>query len=188
MSRRRVTLASLAAVLGGALAAASGCSSQSPGSRVSQPLLPDTATFPYVGELLVVRCGTLDCHGSLYRNLRVFGDEGLRYAATDSPCVPQRTTATEFRQDYDSIVGLQPEVMNQVMADHGVDPERLDFLAKPLGLQAHKGLVLIHAGDDSYRCITSWLASHTDEAACLRALPGSICALPPRELLDGGAD
>ena len=102
--------------------------------------------------------------------------------------VPAATTSAEFSQDYGSVVGLQPEVMNQVMADHGADPERLDLLAKPLGLQAHKGLTLITKGDDQYVCITSWLAGHTDKAACLRTLPFTICSLPPSSLFDAGSE
>ena len=151
-----------------------GCSSQAPDARVTETLLPDRASFPYVAEVLVIRCGTLDCHGSLYRNLRVFGDEGLRYAPQDRPCVPPQTTTAEFDQDYDSVVGLQPEVLNQVMADHGADPERLDLLAKPMGLDMHKGLTLIKQGDDTYNCITSWLAGNLNTVAC----NGSYHSLP----------
>jgi hypothetical protein len=162
-----------------------GCS-PAPDATVNQPLLPDTATFPYVGELLEHRCGTLDCHGSLYRNLRVYGDEGLRYSSADRPCVPKETTPAEFSQDYASVVGLEPEVMNQVMSDHGADPERLDLLAKPLGLDAHQGGILIMEGDDQYDCITSWLAGRTNKASCLAALPGTICTLSPDQLFDAG--
>jgi hypothetical protein len=174
-----------------AIAAAIGCSAPPPDATITQPLLPDTVTFPYVGQFMEQRCGTLDCHGSVYRNLRIYGDEGLRYSPADHPCVPDRTTPDEFSQDYGSVVGLQPEVMNQVMADHGADPERLDLLAKPMGLDAHKGLTLIVQGDDQYVCITSWLAGHTNEAACKRTLTQTsptICTLTPDELFDAGTD
>jgi len=164
------------------------CSVPPPDATVTQSLLPDPVSFPYVGELLEHRCGTLDCHGSVYRNLRIYGDEGLRYSAEDRPCVPAETTPAEFGQDYGSVVGLQPEVMEAVMADHGADPERLDLLAKPLGLEAHMGLTLITTGDDQYVCITSWLAGHTEEAACLRALPPTICSLAPTSLFDAGSE
>jgi len=165
-----------------------GCSVPASDARVTEAPLPDTVTFPYVGELLVVRCGTLDCHGSAYRNLRVYGDEALRYSSADRPCVPKNTTSAEFTQDYDSAVGLQPEILNQVMADHGADPERLDLLSKPMGIDAHKGLTLIKTGDDSYVCITSWLAGHTNKAACLQAMTlpsGTICGESPSSLFAG---
>ena len=171
-----------------AMAATLGCSAPAPDATVTQPLLPDRVTFPYVGELLERRCGTLDCHGSVYRNLRIYGDEGLRYSSADCPCVPKVTTPAEFSQDYDSVVGLQPEVMNQVIADHGADPERLDLLAKPLGLDAHQGGTLITEGDDQYVCITSWLAGHTIKAACIATLPSTICTLAPDALFDAGSD
>ena len=171
-----------------AMVALLGCSAPPSDATVTQPLLPDMASFPYVGELLEHRCGTLDCHGSVYRNLRIYGDEGLRYSSADRPCVPQETTPAEFSQDYGSVVGLQPEVMNQVMADHGADPERLDLLAKPLGLEAHKGMTLITMGDDQYVCITSWLAGHTDRAACLRSLLLTICSPSPSSLFDAGSE
>jgi hypothetical protein len=164
-----------------------GCSSPAPDARFTE-LVPDTATFPYVGELLEHRCGELDCHGSVARNLRIYGDEGLRYSPRDRPCVPRDTTAEEFTQDYDSVVGLQPEVMSQVIADHGAAPERLDLLAKPLGLEAHKGLTLITRGDPQYVCITSWLEGHTNEGACLAALPTTLCSLPPADLFDAGTE
>jgi hypothetical protein len=175
-------------IIGVATVAVLGCSVPPPDATITQPLLPDPVSFPYVGELLEHRCGEIDCHGSVYRNLRIYGDEGLRYSSADRPCVPAATTSAEFSQDYGSVVGLQPEVMNQVMADHGADPERLDLLAKPLGLEAHMGLTLITAGDDQYVCITSWLAGHTNKAACLSALPNTICSLSPATMFDAGSE
>lgn len=174
-------------LMGIACAATLGCSLPATDATVTQPLLPDRTSFPYVAALLEHRCGTLDCHGLVYRNLRIFGNEGVRYSASDFPCIPKETTAAEIHQDYGSVVGLQPEVMNDVMVDRGADPERLDLLAKPLGLEAHKGLTLITKGDPQYVCITSWLAGQTDTAACLETLPKTICSIPKASLFDGGA-
>jgi hypothetical protein len=142
--------------------------------------LPDRASFPYVGQLLIHRCGTLDCHGSAYRNLRIYGNEGLRLASSDRPLLPACTTPAEFDQDYESVVGLEPAIMSAVVADRGADPERLTFLRKPMGLESHKGLTLIQRGDEQYTCITSWLAGETDASACLAAIPSTPC------LADGG--
>ena len=92
---------------------------------------PPAASFPYVAEVMVHRCGTLDCHGSVNRNLRVYGDEGLRpYAphanpAAPRPCIPAETTGAEVAQDYESVIALEPESMSAVVADHGANPERL---------------------------------------------------------------
>ncbi len=152
-----------------------GCSTPSSDARFDQQILPDRASFPYPAQLLIHRCGSLDCHGSLYRNLRLFGNEGLRASASDQPLVPACTTQAEFDQDYESVVGLEPELMSAVVADHGSDPERLTLIRKPLGLESHKGLALIQRGDDQYVCLTSWLAGQTDTAACLRAIPATAC-------------
>jgi hypothetical protein len=40
------------------------CSVPPSDGRYSQQFLPDAATFPPVAELLDVRCGSLDCHGT----------------------------------------------------------------------------------------------------------------------------
>jgi hypothetical protein len=162
----------LAVVVAAALA--TGCSPPSVGVY-SQESLPDRAPFPYVGQFLVHRCGMLDCHGSVSRNLRIYGSEGLRLSLTDLPLVPACTTGAEFDQDYESVVGLEPEVMSAVVEAHGADPERLSLVRKPMGLDDHKGLTLIQPGDDGYVCLTSWLAGATDVAACLRTYPATTC-------------
>ena len=175
MIARRLLRAPLLAL---ATAGAAACSPPSAGVY-TQTDLPDRAPFPYVGQLLVHRCGTLDCHGSVYRNLRVFGNEGLRLSPTDRPLVPACTTPGELDQDYESVVGLEPEVLSAVVADHGANPERLSLVRKPLGLDHHKGLTLMTPGDDTYVCLTSWLSGATDAAACLRAIPATTCLPSP---------
>jgi hypothetical protein len=39
---------------------------------------PSEPAFRPVAEVLLDRCGTLDCHGSKYRNMRLFGLGGSR--------------------------------------------------------------------------------------------------------------
>ncbi len=163
------------------------CSPPSVGVFTEQEL-PDRASFPYVAQFLVHRCGTLDCHGSTARNLRIYGNEGLRLSPTDRPLVPACTTQAELDQDYESVVGLEPEVMSAVVAAHGADPERLSLVREPLGLDDHKGLTLIQPGDDGYACLTSWLASDTNLAACLRTIPATTCLAPIGVPLDGGSE
>jgi hypothetical protein len=156
------------------------------GSAVVTPTLPTTSGFPYVAEVMEHRCGTLDCHGTVARNLRVYGDEGLRFAASDRPCVPAATTDTEVGQDYDSVVGLEPEEMSAVVAGHGANPDQLSMIAKPLGIESHMGGTVFSVGDDTYTCLTSWLSSATDTAACLRAMPSMICGVAPTSAFDAG--
>jgi hypothetical protein len=165
------------------------------GSAVVTEALPTEVGFPYVAELMVHRCGTLDCHGVTARNLRVYGDEGLRFASTDRPCVPVETTTAEVGQDYASIIGLEPEEMNSVVANHGADPEQLSLIAKPLGIEEHMGGTIFQQGDDTYVCLTSWLSGETNTTACLSAMPATICGVPATVALgadagvvDAGAD
>jgi hypothetical protein len=155
----------LAALLATGLACAA---SPDPSARV--PLVaPDLGSFGPVSPLLNHRCGSLDCHGAGGRNLRIFGHEGLRLDPADVPG-GSPTTAAEIRANYDSVVGLQPEVMSMVVADGGARPERLTLVRKGRGTEKHKGGALIAVGDAQDRCLTSWLAGALDQRACLTAL------------------
>jgi hypothetical protein len=164
--------------VGIALMTAAACAVPASNERLSERL-PDRASFPEMAQVLIRNCGTLDCHGMRGRNLRLYGNEGLRWAETDRPLSPACTTADEFDQDYDSVVGLEPELMSEVVADHGAHPERLTLVRKALGLEAHKGGAPLHQGDDAQLCLTSWLTGATQTDACLRALPDSTCFAPP---------
>jgi hypothetical protein len=150
------------------------CAAPASDGRVTA-MVPDRESFAVVAQVLVRHCGSLDCHGSAFRNLRVYGNEGLRLDARDRPLQPACTTAAEVEEDYQSAVGLEPEVMSAVVADGGAHPERLTLIRKARGTEHHKGGAPIHTGDDADRCLTSWLASQTDRAACLRAFPASSC-------------
>jgi hypothetical protein len=130
---------------------------------------PDRASFPPVADLLGKRCGTLDCHGSAYRNLRVYGSLGLRLSPNDRPLSKGQTTPEEYDADFASIVGLEPEIMNEVVQQGGASPDRLTFVRKARGTEHHKGGSLMQAGDPEDECITSWLSGHTDVAGCASA-------------------
>jgi hypothetical protein len=130
---------------------------------------PDLATFPPVADLLGKRCGTLDCHGSAYRNLRVYGSLGLRLSPNDRPLSKGQTTPDEYDADFESIIALEPELMSDVVTSGGASPDRLTFVRKARGTEAHKGGSLMQAGDPEDECITSWLAGHTDVAGCAAA-------------------
>jgi len=149
--------------------AAPACSAPSPDARfVATP--PDRATFPPVAEELVHRCGTLDCHGSSSRNLRIYGSTGLRLDPGDRPSATQASTPAEIDRDFDGIVGLEPEILSEVIASGGAAPERLTLVRKARGGEEHKGGAPFTAGDDQDKCLTSWLAGHADADACARAL------------------
>jgi hypothetical protein len=130
---------------------------------------PDRASFDPVHTYLGRRCGSLDCHGVRYRNLRVWGRDGMRLAPGDVPGGSVTTTA-EIDASYQSVVLLEPELMSEVVIDHGAHPERLTLIRKARGTERHAGGAVVVPGDDQDRCITSWIEGATDTAACARAL------------------
>jgi hypothetical protein len=130
---------------------------------------PDRASFVSVQAFLDHRCGTLDCHGTRYRNLRMWGHDGMRLAFGDVPGASP-TTTDEVDASYAAVVALEPEIMSAVVADHGADPERLTLVRKARGTEKHAGGAIVVPGDVRDVCITSWLAGETDETACAAAL------------------
>jgi hypothetical protein len=137
------------------------------GRTRSSLLAPARATFEPVDDVLQPSCGTLDCHGQEGRNLRLYGGRGLRLSplgnSADDP-----TSPAEYDQSYLAIVGLEPEVMSDVVAEGGQHPERLTLVRKARNVEHHKGGKLFEAGDDRDRCLTSWLAGTLDRDACDR--------------------
>ena len=163
----RVVVSAFALLSVGAMAQA--CASATESYAVQAA--PDRSTFAPVAQALDHSCGTLDCHGTPYRNLRLYGNEGLRYVATDQPLFPACSTTVEVDQDYAGLIGLEPEVMAEVVATKGANPEMLLFVRKALGTEHHKGGTLMTRGDDLDTCISSWLAGATDATTCARAAP-----------------
>jgi hypothetical protein len=169
MSRPRVA-SWLGVILGGVGGLLSCVTAPSdPRFVVEQP--PDRASFPVVSALLEHRCGTLDCHGVTFRNLRVYSGVGLRLSPQDRPTSKaSSTTAAELDANFESLVTLEPEIISRVVADGGAHPERLSFLRKARGTEDHKGLALWKEGDPEDVCVTSWLAGKTEAATCQKAL------------------
>lgn len=142
------------------------CSSPPSDARfVATP--PDRASFPVVAELLVHRCGSLDCHGMTSRNFRLYGYLGMRLSTRDK-LAP--TTDAEIDEDYLSVVGLEPELLSRVISQGGGNPERLTLMRKAEGIEDHKGATLFWPGDDQVACLDSWFASKTDATVCQRAV------------------
>ena len=166
----RAALASIALVASVAGIASAACVTANEGDRsVATP--PDRATFPAVADLLAHRCGTLDCHGVTYRNLRVYGREGLRFAPGARPSSKAGTTTiAEYDATFESLVALEPEKTSQVVLEGGAFPERLTFVRKARGTEDHKGLAIWAEGGVEDRCIIGWLAGKLDAATCSAAL------------------
>ncbi len=111
-----------------------------------------------VQGMLANKCGTLDCHGSLGRSLRIFSQYGLRLVddAGDIPGGPGATTEAEIFANYTSAISVQPELTSKVFYGRE-DPSVLLILRKPLGLERHKGGQVLSNQDPGYLCLTTWL-------------------------------
>lgn len=146
-------------------AALAACSSPDTDARVDATSAVRGPDFLPVADLLADRCGSLECHGSKYRNMHLFGFGGSRLLPTDLPNT-QATTLAEAEATYEAVVSLEPAKFRQVIAEGGASPERLTFYRKGLLLEAHKGTQKIVPGDPADVCLRSWLASRIDAAAC----------------------
>ena len=141
------------------------CSFADPNDTTT-PALPDRDQFKTsVSPFMEQRCGALDCHGALGRPLRLYSQNGLRYADLDSgKRDTSPTTPTELTKNYFAVVGLEPE-------DLGTDSALL--LQKPLDISGggvrHKGGPVLRKGDEGYVCLASWLAGQVDVANCATA-------------------
>jgi hypothetical protein len=132
---------------------------------------PDPAVFTDVAPVLVYRCGSLDCHGSAYRNLRLYGYGGLRLDPSDRPdSRPYAMTEDELRADYEAVVGLEPERTREVASGHAL-VDTLTIVRKARGAEGHKGNAVFAVGEDGDVCMTSWLQGRSTIDACHRALP-----------------
>lgn len=144
------------------------CSSPDTAARVD-PTGPSADDFKVVAPMLVRRCGSIDCHGSTYRNFRLYGYGGPRLAATDRPDTPARITDDEVRFDYAAVVGLEPEIMRDVVLANGAGFNRLSIVRKGRNEEDHKGGQRMKADDDADKCFTTWLSRTTARDACARA-------------------
>jgi hypothetical protein len=159
--RARVTLLVLLAA-----SVPSACSGPSDGVITSD--VPTSDGFPVVSDVLGAHCGSLDCHGNVGRNLRVYGLHGLRLDPATRPD-GVATTVSEYEATYDAVIALEPEILAAVFADHGRQPERLAMVRKERGTEDHKGNAIFGPGDDGDRCLVSWVSGAIDAAACTRA-------------------
>lgn len=139
-------------------------------SGTIDPIGPDRATFEPVARVLVARCGSLDCHGSAGRNMRLYGFGGLRLPSSALAPDDGDIRPAEVEANYEAVVSLEPEVMRDVVLKRaGVGT--LTFVRKGRGDEEHKGLRAIREGDVADRCIVTWLSGSTDVAACTEAAP-----------------
>ena len=126
---------------------------------------PSWEEFPEVGDALQLSCATLDCHGQVGRNLRIYGVGGLRLSAIDTPA-GDPTTDLEYLASYDSLVSLEPETLASVVTLRA-DPNQLSLVRKTRGIEHHKGGQRARTGDSLDRCIVLWLTGKFDPNPCI---------------------
>lgn len=147
----------------------------------------DSANFKNVSSVLERRCGTLDCHGSTYRPLRIYGQYALRrpeapdstnlapgqYASYYPGGIP--TTTKEMEDNGRSICGLEPEKTAMVLA-HEAEPDTLTIVRKARLQEKHKGGIIWAEGEYGDQCLLNWLngpkenATVVDQAPCVKEL------------------
>lgn len=147
----------------------------------------DMADFAPVSLVLERRCGTLDCHGTYARPMRIFGAGGLRKVGLeDLPTLGQGgedavsggvgTTVEEFEANHTSVCGLEPELTTRVVLGEE-PPNALKLLRKPLLLEQHKGAQLFLEGGPGATCVSCWLRGFPDTVDCEDALTGCADAI-----------
>ncbi len=171
----RALLASLLASF--AATGQASCASTPDPERTTVMLEPDFPAYKtHVNDYMERRCGTLDCHGQPGRAYRVYSRFGLRVFNPDAGIVSgvQPTTDQEILYNFQSLIGVQPELMRRVVARNGDNPNELLILRKPLNIERHKGGRVMGDRDEGYRCITGWL--RTPQGGTLDSLTVDDCA------------
>ncbi len=133
-------------------------------NAIQQLSVPSRADFPPVADAMQLSCGTLDCHGQVGRNMRLYGRYGLRLDPTYDP-LTEDTSDAEYDATYASIVGLEPEAMSSVVR-HQAGPDALTMIRKARGIEEHKGGQLVTVGDPLDTCMVGWLVGEVDAGAC----------------------
>lgn len=156
------------------VAALVGCGPQSSTERAA---VPSEDQFAAVSSALSNRCGSLDCHGSETRNLRLYGEFGLRLGAD----VPGGEPATELEHhaNYLSVISLEPELLAELAALSADQvpgaAQRLTLVRKARETEHHKGGAVFPKGSDGDVCVVSWLGGEVASERC-----DAAAALPLR--------
>lgn len=143
-----------------------GCSSVDQGSVTIAT--PDRAQFPLVADAIAPSCATLDCHGQIGRNFRMYWQRGLRLDPAARPGEGE-TTVDEYDMTFRSLVALEPLKMDAVVKGTQ-KADSLTLVRKARGTEAHKGGAMNPVGSNADRCLVSWLSGAIDTAACKDAV------------------
>ena len=134
---------------------------------------PNEATFKPVSAALEARCGTLDCHGSFYRNMRVYGKDGIRAGRNDVSGI-QDTTDEEVQLNYDSVVSIEPEKFSDIVTKAGQGFDKWIVITKGSGTEHHKGGSRFVKGDATYVCVLSWVTGTVNMDACAASVTAAM--------------
>jgi len=156
-----------------AVAALTGCKQElSSGLEVTCP--SRQVYVQHVSEVMERRCGTLDCHGSDFRPLRILGRDGLRHQGERKRTGEGVTTDAEKSANYYAVCAVEPEKVSKVGSDPGGNAvNTLLLVRKGRGQEGHKGGKVFDPWDDADRCVVGWLRGDTEqsiEKACKAAL------------------
>ena len=144
---------------------------------------PENTFAPVVSDALEVHCGTLDCHGSVYRNLRFFGHFGTR-ASPDEKTGIEPTSDEEYVRNYDSLIAIEPEALSTIMQKHGAGFDSWIVVTKGTNAEVHKGGQQMKKGDTTYTCLSSWILGAVQMDACLQSV--NLAELTPGAMTPGG--
>jgi hypothetical protein len=113
-----------------------------------------------VGDMMIQRCGSLDCHGQVGRPLRLYGYGALRLPSDAGAATPLagNTTSDEYQADFDAVVALQPEDLIRVVTG-SQDANTLLLLLKPTNNLVHKGGPVLSGSprDPGFNCLADWV-------------------------------
>lgn len=131
---------------------------------VSELRAPARESFEPVASVLQSNCGTLDCHGSPARNLRVYSAYGMRATGDCVPGDPD-TTEADVDETYRSLIGVDPEGLARLARESHSNASGWIVTSKARGLERHAGGSRLPAGGHGDRCLVSWIlgAIETDE-------------------------
>jgi hypothetical protein len=134
------------------------------------------SSFRPISAVLERRCGTLDCHGSAYRPLKIYGQIGLRRPEPEGSANvksfkdyysggAEPTTEAELFDNYLSAIGLEPEILDAVVSGEDL-PDALTLVRKPRLREKHKGGLIWTQGDPGDLCLINWITGTGDTAPC----------------------
>lgn len=150
-----------------------GCSGPSD-KDVFKLTLPTTMGFELVSDALEQRCATLDCHGDIARNMRLYSYLGLRLKKPDISGMGT-TSPEEYESNFESVVTVAPEVISALVTRHGQGFDKWIVVTKGTGAEHHKGGSRFKKNDETYKCLFSWIQGTVSVDDCMMA----AAVLPP---------